>query len=360
MKQYYRKMQQEILPDSEKQAQIWRKIEENAPAEKTSFRRYIPRRACWIAACVMLLLFCLPQTGLAKNIIGFLRMYFYEKADVADDITSNVYEDRDEHMKMQIQQMLSDGACVYLDICYEALDEAGKTWLSEQDFESDCECIRFMNLGDDFSSSTDWGERLVEHKEMATDTARYFSFYLRDGSGNFSHKDAVRTLAYPMYRRQGLGELKLDCNLAQVAYRLEGEGSPSKFYTPKYLIVSKLSFGIFGDNEGVYATEKDEYGAERINWCKEFEEEYHAKLDSDTDDLPISFIRKDNTRLEISPFGISKYSPAVDVPGYDLKIAAGYFNEKGEEDWKKNTTIDPYALSGIELDGVYYGLILEN
>ena len=63
-----------------------------------------------------------------------------------EDVVKNVYEDNDGHVKMQVTKMLSDGACAYLDICYQALDNEGKQWLSKEKLGIDA--IQFLYEGD--------------------------------------------------------------------------------------------------------------------------------------------------------------------------------------------------------------------
>lgn len=76
---------------------------------------------------------------------------------------------------MKIREMLSDGSCVYCNICYEALDAEGEKWLKKQKFEEDS--IRFQHIIG--------GWTLLEQKELATEKERYFALYYEKNDGKF-------------------------------------------------------------------------------------------------------------------------------------------------------------------------------
>lgn len=225
----------------------------------------------------------------------------------------NVYEDSDGHVKMQVTKMLSDGACVYLDICYEALDGAGKRWLC--DTKVDIDAIQFLYEGEIVGKTVGYSFGLEEYKDMATEQARYFTLHYEDCSGNFNMNGMgiERILSYPMRENQREGKMKVSSNMDLFAYRLEGKSSSSKFYKPEYLLVSKLSYGIFGKNEGVYTRIND---GQRIG--QYMNEEFIASPDLNGDN--VSFIMKDGSK--INQENMARFSPAVNVPGYDLTVAA--------------------------------------
>ncbi len=360
MRKDYQKMQQEILPNKETQEWMWESIEKKAlESQKKYHQNPWGGLAASVAAAVFVLVFLLPQTGLADSMKGFLQKYFYAGADVEKDLAHQVYEDSDGHVKMQIQELLSDGACIYFDICYEALDKEGQQWLANQEFGTDS--IRLGFIGEEFSQSTGWSEELKEQEELATKKARYFTFFLQDGTGNFNLKNVSRTLFYPMYKSQGIGKIELKCNMDTICYKLVGEGSPSKFYQPKYLIVSKLSYGILGVEHGMSVREKNEYGTITESYTQEFMAEMDQrleKLQEGESDLPISFTLKDGSKIDVSPYNVSKYSPSKGIPNVDVRIAAGYFNYGGKQ-WRKNLVVNPEELAGLDLDGVHYELVQE-
>ena len=70
-----------------------------------------------IAAAMLVITLCLPQTGLAESVKGIMQKFFYKNTDIVQDVMHNVYEDCDEHIRMKIEEMLSDGACIYFNKC---------------------------------------------------------------------------------------------------------------------------------------------------------------------------------------------------------------------------------------------------
>lgn len=350
MKQDYQKMREILLPDEGKQDEMWKMIINKAGKEQKKRKRCCVAGLTGTVAAALIIAFYLPQTGLADNIKSYLQKYFSKNEVVSQDILSNIYEDSDGHIKMQVQEMLTDGACVYMDICYEALDDEGELWLSQKEF--DINDSIYFSKSESFSVSNiqktnGWSEGLFEHEELATDKTRYFTFLHEDGSGNFNMKDTTRTIIYPMYRNlMAQGKIKLSSNIDTVSYRLEGNDSPSRYYEPKYLVISKLSFGIFGKNLGAYTKTGNS------------EELHYDVIDEYAPDL--TFIMKDGSKINSDSFdGSWAYSPAVNVPGLDFKVAAGSFIAT-ENFWEITDGIQlikPDELTALEINGVHYELV---
>lgn len=350
------------MPGRETQDWMWEAIEKKAvQGEKKHILKPWLKMAASIAAAVLVFVVLLPQTSFAEHIQGFLKQFFYVGADVEQDIAKNVYEDTGKygHVKMQIQEMLSDGAYVYGNICYEALDTWGEKWLAEQEF--DWESIRVSWVLDD---NEEWfeggGSTVFEQEELATEKKRYFAFQINEFSGNFNLKDRSITLFYPMYKSQGIGKVDIVTNLDTVSYRLVGDKSPSKYYEPKYLVVSKLSYAILGEDYGIRNDWVDEDGKEHF-YSKGFLEE---KGDKEYEDfvyfygLPLSFTMKDGSKLDMGWADPSLYE-TKGLSDAHLLISEGHFNNDRDA-WERNMTIkDPGALAGVDIDGVHYDLVKE-
>lgn len=353
----YRKMQEELLPSMETQDWMWEEIKSKAvKREKKHSLKICVQMAASIAAAVLVMAALLPQTSVAEQIIGFMKEYFYVGTDMRQNIVQNVYEDTGKygHVKMSIQQMLSDGASVYCNICYEALDVEGQEWLAEQEFDMDS--IRFSGGLDEIGS---WTGAFNEQEEQATERARYFTFFFAEDSGKFSLKDRSVQIFYPMYKSQGIGWIKIVSNLDTVSYRLVGDESPSKYYEPKYLIASRLSYGIFGNDNGIYEYWIDDYKMLCSDYSKAFKEE--KKDDRGYvyyDGLPLSFTMKDGSRLDMG-FAQPNFTEAKGIPGIDTKISAGWYNTDWWHYEKVMPIDDPNELAGVEIDGVHYDLVKE-
>ncbi len=350
MRKDYQNMQKNLLPSQEKQEMIWNMIEKNTYKRQKKYRcQRMVVLSGTIAAAILVIALCLPQTGLAESVKGIMRKFFYKDTDIVQDVRYDVYEDCDEHIRMKIEEMLSDGACIYFNICYEALDEEGERWLSKLRFDVAGTGISFVAKDHDLENTTGWSEILEEQVDLAIDGSRYFAFLHFDDSGNYHLKDVKRTLSYSMYDGQAEGKITLNSNLETFSYRLSEEGSPHPDYEPKYLYVSKLSYGLMGINKGVYRVTYD-YGSK--GYVSEHLDEY---------ELDLIFIMKDGSKINAAEYGTTTFSPAIGNPDFDLRIAAGYFNKKGDPDnYLKNLTIHPENLVGLDINGIHYNLVPES
>ena len=361
----YRKMQKEILPGKETQDWMWEEIERIAAKGEKKQNIWVGlKMAASIAAAVLVFVALIPQTSWAE--------FFFANANIKQDIVPNVYEDEGKygHVRMKIQEMISDGACTYGTICYEALDAEGEQWLKEQEF--DVNSIRFTSnaADDDYNSSitvvADDGNKTViggwnlhEQKELATEKARYFAFSFENDSGSFPLKNETMTMFYPMYRSQGIGKVKVCSALDTVSYRLVGDKSPSEYYEPEYLVVSKLSYALFGKDYGTH-----KYWFEEGMWCLGYSEGFLAEKGDNEDfvyrdGIPMAFKMKDGSTLEMGYAWSQLYEAENTVSGSDFLISAGHFNVDSEN-WERIMPIDdPNELTGIEIDGVHYDLVKE-
>ena len=360
MKKDYQNMQKKLLPDQKTQDMIWQNIEKKSSEHrKKHFQTHLAGITCGIAAAILVLAFLLPQTGVAGGMAKFLQTYFYEQADISQYISYDIHEDQDEHIKMQIPEILSDGSCLYFNIRYEALDKEGERWLSTQKF--DTENIRFANVGNmrydpdgirfDDSKDTEklgsCGTSLTEQETPITSKTRCFTYLYQDLDGDFDLKDVNLKLFYPMPHKQGAGILSLTSRLDTYIYQLTSDTPISDFYEPTYLKVSKLSFAIFGHNKNVYFHKKDTYTGDSTRINEAFKEELTS----------IAFIMKDGSRIKISDYGTLKFSAKPDnEPNCDLLIATNYFS-RDTINYIKNETVDPEKLEGLELNGIHYSLI---
>jgi len=356
-------MQEELMPGRETQDWMWEEIEKKAAAgEKKQDRWAGLKITASIAAAVLLFVLLIPQTSWADQITGFIKEFFYTGADVKENIAQNVYEDEGKygHVRMQIRELLSDGACAYFNICYEALDEEGEEWLADQIFDVDD--IRFTTYDDtDGSAYGSW--QLNELEELATKKERHFAFSFENSSGSYSFKNKSMTLFYPMYHSQGIGKVNIVSNLDTVSYRLVGDKSPSKYYEPKYLVVSRLSYALFWKNQGANCDWIDKDGTWHFRFGKGFLEEKGDKELGDywvyADGIPLSFTMEDGSKLDMG-YAQADLSHAEGLAlGSDLLLSAGHFNVDSEEFDKIMTIDDPGALTEMVIDGVHYDLVKE-
>lgn len=292
-----------------------------------------------------------------------LRGLFGGNESITENIHSFVFEDSDEHVKMTVEEYVSDGQCTYLTVHYQALDEQGEKWLAEEDFVSSTNGI-ILDVRPRFKESegmfyaTNWGGVFSELDYLTTVTDRYFNVGFEADNRNYGTEkaDFVYLLSDGVERET---TFDISENIEAKWYKLNAEKSPSEFYIPKYLVLSELSFSIHGENTGAYM---DSSVPERNYWSfsslmTDEEEEADAVHD-------IRFVFADGS--EYIPDGYAYLCSAVahEENRYtDIDIASGFFmeylpNGSGYFDVKFNA-VDVDNIVGLYIGDVYYELIAE-
>lgn len=349
MKQEYREMQERLLPDREKQEEMWERIvKEGEKRQKQKRGKYLKTGVAGIAAAVLICMLILPQTGMADG-IKYVLSQFTKKSEVAGDIQKDTYSDQDEHIKMQVKEMLSDGTCFYLGICYSALDQEGKEWLArlnpDPDVVREWDDLMISGIGaeaeEDMAYRMSWGENLVEQKELATEKERHFLFsYFNDGDASVSAQDHY-TLRYTMPKGFKEFQVTRKANMDKVLYRIEKNDLSTERFEPRYLYISKLSFQLLLRKQA-----KFDY--------KEFD-----GLDSGK----IAFIMKDGSKViaetssQYTPVKDSEFMELVEGSPEEYIILSGQFKEEGSdrEEVSPWATINkPDQIAAVEISGDQY------
>lgn len=349
MKQEYREMQERLLPDREKQEEMWERIvKEGAEYQKQKRRKFLKTGVAGITAALLACMLILPQTGMADG-IKYVLSQFTKKSDIAEDIQKDTYSDQDGHVKMRVKEMLSDGTNVFLGICYTALDQEGKEWLARLDPDPDVvrnwDDLMISGVGaaseKDLEYCIGWGENLVEQTNLATEKERHFLFsYFNDGDASASAQ-GYYTLRYTM--PEGFKEFQVTrkANMEKVLYRIEKNGASTERFEPRYLHVSKLSFQLLLRKNAKYD----------IN---EFD-----GLDSGK----IAFVRKDGSKVMAE--SSSQYTPGKDselmklVKGSaeEYRILSGRFKEEGYDRGEVSPWAainNPDQIAAVEISGDQY------
>ena len=82
MRKDYQNMQKNLLPSQEKQEMIWNMIEKNTYKRQKKYRcQRMGVLSGTIAAAILVIALCLPQTGLAESVKGIMRKFFYKDTD---------------------------------------------------------------------------------------------------------------------------------------------------------------------------------------------------------------------------------------------------------------------------------------
>ena len=111
----------EIKPDRNTKQKIWSSL--YAKSEKAK-PKLIRKPIVVAAAVVCVLASSLPVV--AESIKSMLSEKFPETAVMQANIQKSVYESNDGHVKMTVDELLSDEMIVLMTVHYEAIDEKGK------------------------------------------------------------------------------------------------------------------------------------------------------------------------------------------------------------------------------------------
>jgi hypothetical protein len=306
-------------------------------------------RKWWVsgltAGIAMIALVCslaLPQMSRADSVHSFWKnILMLGDEDVSANIKENVYEDRGEHITMQVKEFLTDGTSTYVTVKYSALDEKGEEWLQQMSFDTENLAVAPRMLqGKEQEFKLGWES---DTQEVTSNQTEKNIVAICQASNRYYGSEQI-VLTYPMEGQTDEREVYLSAepNIEILTYELQSSDSPSKYYTPKYMEVSALSFTIYGKNEGAY----EEYYVGETYEC-------HSLLEDDTDEMPeVVLYQKDGEQTNFRPFcSVGAITSKVENHHMDLEIQHGIFCKDG-----KNSTINPYDITGLEINGVYYEL----
>lgn len=358
MKQEYQKMQESLLPAQEKREEMWERIVTES-GESRGQKRRTHLKTGMIGSVVAAVLICglfLPQIGLAAHIREMIQSAFIKGNDnITGDVQNNLYSDEDQHVEMQIREMLSDGSCVYLGIRYRALDQEGKDFLSNPEWGSgkavsNDKIFSFLPSQEYIAHSSGWSYSLEEIGGMQKDDERYFVYHLFENGDNVSFDDGEMSFVYAMPEAQGelkQGKIAIKSNLDRILYRVEKKDATKGEHQPIYLNISKISFRLLMS------------GADSLK----------GEDGADDESVKVVFTTKDG--LEREDYAVA-VTPKDDSPmmklveGSKNKSEYGMLSGLFEEDNHKkllaspSATIDhPDQIAGLEIGGEQFELIRE-
>ncbi len=296
----------------------------------------------------------------AANDAEFIRNIFGGNESIAAEIHNSVFEDSDEHIRVTVDEYLSDGQCTYLTVHYTALDDEGAEWLAQEDFTEEDGDMRTLSVHPKFReefgkfyavSHSLWTNELTE---LTTETDKYFCAYFEANGRHYGTTQA--TFRYPMSDgvvREAV--LDVGTNVEEKWFELKDTETPSEFYIPKYLILSEMSFSIYGENTGAYV---DNSAPERGWWSFTSlmtNEESNADAVND-----ISFVLDDGSIYELENYsGLNSAVAHEDNRYTDINIASGCFIEHNWNDGEYSMEFnapDIDRVVGLQIGEAYYDL----
>ncbi|MBQ5319220.1 MAG: hypothetical protein J6K17_09010 [Oscillospiraceae bacterium] len=326
-----------INADENTKDKIWNSISEKSVNAKPK----LVRKSFIIAAAAACLLVC-SMPVVANSIKSLLNEKYPETVVMQENIQKAVYESNDGHVKMTVDELLSDEMIVLMTVHYEAIDEKGKDWIANHKFESNIALISSRNAG--FGIVPDMGDNTIIHgvnvsynteelTEYKTDTERWFLLHYEASSRDYD--SAQGKFAYPM--TTGVETVFIDTkgNVPVKTIELKKDEVPSEYYTPTHIELSKLSFVIYAMQHGVYETfsEPYHYGSRWILPDEEYEK------------IACFFVMENGEKIELEG-GMNSTHPDEKNNYSDLVLLSNKLPEN----------IDIETIVGLEINGVYYDL----
>ena len=272
-----------------------------------------------------------------------------QSPQVAESIQTEVFSDSTEHIKMTVEEYVSDGISAYATVKYEALDDTGKSWLAAKKFDHDLLCLVpcTIEYGSAFGGvSHSFGNFEIE--EIRTETERYFYVEMICSADDYDGGIALR---YTTGTGGGLSETPMEKQTVEMKrYTLSGDEQASKYFTPTHLKISDLSFIIYGINQGTYVkVERPGY----YGIHSAIPEEEHTEV---FESLNPTLIMADGERIELeASWGLGSCDPSEKNFYNDLLICgSNYMRVDIEQNKWINYSMDIGEIEGIEINGVYF------
>ena len=166
----------------------------------------------------------------------YLTNLFADNEALVSEIQSNVFEDSDGHVKITVEQLLSDGRHIHAAVHYEALDKRGEQWLAGEPFgtkpNSSHRILRIDCDNADRAGVTSFGS--FEVKELRTATDRYF--YLNSENALQSTEELSGYLCYSMVNSfNKIASIDIESTMEFKRFKIVGDERASKYLTPTYI-----------------------------------------------------------------------------------------------------------------------------
>lgn len=207
------------------------------------------------AAAVFAIVLSLPTTSFASYIKEIFTGFWSSQDEAANYVQQNVYEDEDQHIRMCVEEVLSDEVCVHAVIKYTAKDETGRQWL--KDYNPRRQAQDGLYITSDYKSGhgVSGARDSVELTKYRTENERYFEVYFLAAQWYDFTKQCA--LSYTLPSGYKYTPIDTRCNVPFYEYNLKPQtaGRLSKYYEPKIIRISQLSIVVYGKNTGMIVNE---------------------------------------------------------------------------------------------------------
>lgn len=355
MKERYNRFAENISPeksDEELLAAVLLKAEKQEKIKMSKKKIFKKAVMIPIAAVIALSLSIAGGAAIYSGLSYLRTSEIAQSPEVAQNIQTEVFSDSTEHIKMTVEEYVSDGISAYATVKYEALDDYGRNWLMNKKFEHTEFCLLpcTIQYGSEYAGvSHSFGNFEIE--EMRTENERYFYIELNCNGDDY---DGGLALLYPMSPYDSREVPFEKSNVEIRNYKLSGDGEASKYFTPTHLRISDLSFVVYGINHGTY--EKIErpfyYGVHSLIPEEERDEIYES--------IRPTLITADGERITLEAgWGLGDCKPSENNFNSDLVISSSNFVKLNTEQNKWiNYSMEIGEITGIEINGVHFDAAL--
>lgn len=388
-KKEFRDGMNSIPVDYEKKKKVWNRICERQLQETDGFSRrqfwggnkISGKFSLWktwvpVVAALLICVILIPGIVYADEIVNYFRGHLSQSPELASNVNQSVFQDGDNHVSMEVSELLSDGYATCMTVKYTSHDQEGRELLFGETFQDVPpmyrEPMHNFNLNDVLRivpieeesenkiwTSADFGTQEIEKEQ--TKTSRTFS--LEYNMSNISSKRYL--LTYPLFGKSKKKALMVKNLLKTYTYALDGEYSNAN-YTPKYLRISKIKFMVYGENHGIYqrtGSDTKMISEEEIDSATLY---FKNRSPLDLIDNAVNYFYMGdiapedfNCNMDLLVLSGEFYDPAEWIPYED---AENWYDEDnyGKNDFEKRIdhrlAIDPEGVQKIEINGGLFTL----
>ncbi len=334
MREKYNELFSTIKPQTEDKA-LLNAVVAQAQQEKSAVKKHIFKRVAFVPAVALLIVsIAAISVGAVYGGIQYLRTnnMYAQNENVAQSIKTQVYSDENEHVRIVVDEVLSDNQLVYAVVHYEALTDIGRDWLDDVK-------VNDLSINPKMEEHLNFYCSVEELDNYRADNERYYCLELTTSA---DVKGSQVEFNYVMPDDSGksvmvTADVDISGSVARILYKLEGKGSPSEYYTPDCISVSNMTYTIYGFDNGCY--EEDENGEMPMSDPKFVDELLSCE---------IYLVMSDSTMVKLGATGgFTPIEPSSETNNTDFIIVGGSISD---------TSIEPENVIGLELGGIYYEL----
>lgn len=339
MKKLYRSTFEKIKPTQEQSERIREQIMEYSakPEPSKTYRRFHPGR---VAAVAMIAVLVFSTTVFADEVKDFFQGFLKNQNTAQGYVEENVFTDSDDHVRVDVVELLSDEVTVQMTVKYEALDEEGEEWLNTAGINVDALSIQPDFQGNAAEYGTNYGSGCDELRDSRTSTTRYY--YVSCVNSRWSETIHQGEFTYSLPDGKYTTLLDTSCNVPVYEYQLQAVNDEvlSPYYTPTRIRFSRLSYVVYGEQqeaaEELIAIRNEEFMSEAE------EKEYVYK---------VSFVKEDGSEIAFRSGSCGIFNLETENE-QDFLVASNELMNVIEQIWwkvKEVKSVEPEEITGIVL-----------